>query len=178
MKCPFCSCAEIKVVDSRSAEDGGSIRRRRECQNCHKRFTTYEYIETLPITVLKRDGTYEGFEPKKILAGIMRACEKRQVSFATQEAIVQDIQQTLQNQMAREISSVAIGEMVLEHLRKTDEVAYVRFASVYRKYQDIDSFFDEIQTLRQRAREEEAAARAGEDSCPTEYVEAEEKKCD
>lgn len=174
MKCPFCSCMESKVVDSRPAEDGLSIRRRRECQACHRRFTTYETMESLPMTVIKRDGTYQSFDSKKILAGLIRACEKRQVSFTTLEAIVLEIQQTLQSQMDREVTSTQIGEMVLERLRKTDEVAYIRFASVYRQFKDIDSFFKEVNDLRRRAEEEKNAVQAGENH--TDHEEEVEEK--
>ena len=147
MKCPFCGEQESKVVDSRHSEDGTSIRRRRECLECHKRFTTYETMESLPLVVIKRDGSRQTFDKSKLLNGMIRACEKRPVSFETLENIATEIEQTLQNKMEREISSVEIGEQVMKKLKEVDEVAYVRFASVYRQFKDISTFMTELNKL-------------------------------
>jgi transcriptional repressor NrdR len=147
MKCPFCSHLESKVVDSRPADEGASIRRRRECLACHKRFTTYETMESLPLMVVKKDGSRQSFDRTKVMAGLIRACEKRPVSYNTLEAMVNEIEQVLQNQMEREISSAEIGELVMERLKKIDEVAYVRFASVYRQFKDINTFMHELNKL-------------------------------
>ena len=140
MKCPFCSHMESKVVDSRPADEGCSIRRRRECLSCHKRFTTYETMESLPLMVIKKDGSRQSFDRNKVLSGLIRACEKRPVHFSTLEEIVNEIELTLQNELEREVSSAEIGELVMERLKKVDEVAYVRFASVYRQFKDINTF--------------------------------------
>lgn len=148
MRCPFCQAAESKVVDSRAAEDGSSIRRRRECSQCRQRFTTYERVEERPLLIIKKNGEREQFEPAKILNGIMRACEKRPVSLETMEAITQDIGNALRDRGEREIESVVIGEMVMEKLKNTDEVAYVRFASVYRQFKDLNSFISTIKQLK------------------------------
>ena len=147
MKCPFCSHPESKVVDSRPAEEGASIRRRRECLACHKRFTTYETMESLPLMVIKKDGSRQSFDRNKVLACLILACEKRPVSYSTLENMVSEIEQVLQNQMEREVSSAEIGELVMERLKKTDEVAYVRFASVYRQFKDINTFMHELNKL-------------------------------
>ena len=147
MKCPYCAYLESKVVDSRPSAEGASIRRRRECLVCHKRFTTYETMESLPLVVIKKDGSRQTFDKSKLLNGMLRACEKRPVSFDTLEAIANEIEQTLQNALDREVSSTHIGEMVMERLRGVDEVAYVRFASVYREFKDISSFMDELDKL-------------------------------
>ena len=147
MKCPFCAHLESKVVDSRPADEGASIRRRRECLACHKRFTTYETMESLPLMVVKKDGSRQSFDRTKVLAGLIRACEKRPVSYNTLEAMVNEIEQVLQNKMEREVSSAEIGELVMERLKKTDEVAYVRFASVYRQFKDINTFMHELNKL-------------------------------
>ena len=147
MKCPYCGDQESKVVDSRRSEDGLSIRRRRECMGCQRRFTTYEIVETLPIIVVKRNGSRQSFDRNKVLGGLIRACEKRPVSYATLEAIVNDIEQTLQSQMDREVRSAQIGELVMEKLKPMDEVAYVRFASVYRQFKDINTFMNELKIL-------------------------------
>ena len=144
MKCPFCGDQDSKVVDSRHSEDGLSIRRRRECMNCQRRFTTYEYVETLPIIVVKRDGSRQAFDRNKILNGMVRACEKRQVPFATLEKVTTEIEQNIQNSLEREVTADKIGEMVMERLKPLDEVAYIRFASVYRRFQDVGSFVNEI----------------------------------
>ncbi len=149
MKCPFCGYLDSKVVDSRPAEDGASIRRRRECLSCHKRFTTFEVMETLPVVVIKKDGSRQSFDRSKLLNGMIRACEKRPVPFETLEKIVAEIEQILQNEMNREVPSEQIGEMVMDRLKEVDEVAYVRFASVYRQFKDISTFMSELNKLLQ-----------------------------
>ncbi len=147
MKCPFCAHLESKVVDSRPAEEGASIRRRRECLACHKRFTTYETMESLPLVVVKKDGSRQSFDRNKLLNGLIRACEKRPVPYGTLESMVNEIEQVLQNEMEREVKSADIGELVMERLKKVDEVAYVRFASVYRQFKDINTFMRELNKL-------------------------------
>ena len=149
MKCPYCGYKESKVVDSRPADEGSSIRRRRECLSCEKRFTTYETMESLPIVVIKKDGSRQSFDRTKLLNGLIRACEKRPVPFSTLEALVNEIEQTLQNDMEREVSSSHIGELVMDRLKSVDEVAYVRFASVYRQFKDINTFMTELNKLLQ-----------------------------
>ena len=147
MRCPFCSYSESKVIDSRPAEEGSTIRRRRECLSCGKRFTTYEIMERLPLLVVKKDGRRQSFDRVKLLNGMVRACEKRPVPMAELEAIVDDIEQELQNSLEREVSSVKIGEMVMDRLKNLDEVAYVRFASVYRQFADVQNFMQELQRI-------------------------------
>ena len=147
MRCPFCGYHDSKVVDSRPAEDYVSIRRRRECLSCKKRFTTFEVMESLPVVVIKRDGSRQSFDRTKLLNGMIRACEKRPVPFETLEKIATEIEQTLQNEMNREVSSTKIGEMVMDQLKGVDEVAYVRFASVYRQFKDISTFMAELSKL-------------------------------
>ena len=147
MRCPFCGYSESKVIDSRPADEGSSIRRRRECLSCSKRFTTYETVESLPMVVVKKDGSRQSFDRRKVLGGMIRACEKRPVPLAELEAVAAEIEQELQNSMDREISTECIGEMVMERLKKIDEVAYVRFASVYRQFKDIDTFMAELNKL-------------------------------
>ena len=147
MKCPFCANLESKVVDSRPADEGASIRRRRECLSCGKRFTTYETVESLPLVVVKKDGSRQSFDKDKVLRGMIRACEKRPVALAELERIADEIEQELQNSMEREIRTEVIGEKVMERLRKVDQVAYVRFASVYRQFKDIDTFMAELNKL-------------------------------
>ena len=147
MKCPYCAHLESKVVDSRPADEGASIRRRRECLSCHKRFTTYETMESLPLMVVKKDGSRQSFDRNKVLGGVIRACEKRPVPYQDMENLVTEIEQVLQNQMDREVSSARIGELVMERLKKVDEVAYVRFASVYRQFKDINTFMTELNKL-------------------------------
>ena len=147
MRCPYCANPESKVVDSRPSDEGNSIRRRRECLVCHKRFTTYETVECLPLVVIKRDGSRQSFDKSKLLNGMIRACEKRPVPFQTLESIANEIEQTLQNQMDREVTSTRIGELVMERLKQVDEVAYVRFASVYRQFKDISTFMAELNKL-------------------------------
>ena len=144
MKCPFCGDQESKVVDSRHSEDGNSIRRRRECIACQRRFTTYEVVESLPIIVVKRDGTRQSFDRNKILNAMVRAFDKRKVEMADLERITTEIEQTIQNTLEREVSTDKIGEMVMERIKSIDEVAYIRFASVYRRFQDVGSFMHEI----------------------------------
>ncbi len=147
MKCPFCSYEESKVVDSRHSEDGQSIRRRRECLACQKRFTTYETVERVPMVVVKRDGTRQSFDRNKVLNGMLRACEKRPVALADMELAVDEIEQNIQNSLDREVSTESIGEQVMEKLKPMDEVAYVRFASVYRQFKDINSFKQELDKI-------------------------------
>lgn len=147
MKCPFCFYLESKVVDSRPSDEGASIRRRRECLECHKRFTTYETMESLPVMVIKKDGSRQSFDRSKLLNSMLRACEKRTVSFETLEQIAGAIEQALQNEMDREVPSAQIGELVMDKLKDVDEVSYVRFASVYRQFKDISTFMNELNKL-------------------------------
>lgn len=147
MKCPFCSYEESKVVDSRSTEDHSAIRRRRECLKCGKRYTTYEKIEDIPILVIKKDSTRENFNKEKIVNGLIIACQKRPVSRKQIEDIADDIEKNISNRMLPEIASNQIGEMVMERLKDIDEVSYVRFASVYRQFKDINTFLEEIKNL-------------------------------
>ena len=147
MKCPFCFYEESKVIDSRPTDEGERIRRRRECLKCGKRFTTYEVIETVPVIVIKRDKSRQVFDRSKILSGLLRACEKRPVSIETLEKIVDEMEFTLQNSPDREVPSERIGELAMEKLKDIDEVAYVRFASVYRQFQDIQTFMDELKSM-------------------------------
>ena len=147
MKCPHCGFQESKVVDSRHSEDGTSIRRRRECLKCQKRFTTYETVESLPIIVVKRDNSRQAFDRNKIMNGMLRACEKRPVSMQELENAVNEIEAVVQNSLEREITTEYIGEQVMEKLKPLDEVAYVRFASVDRRFQDINTFMDELNKL-------------------------------
>ena len=144
MKCPFCGDQESKVVDSRRLEDGQSIRRRRECLNCQRRFTTYEIVESLPIIVVKRDGTRQNFDRNKILNSMIRAFDKRKVDISDLDRITTEIEQTIQNTLEREITTDKLGEMVMERIKPLDEVAYIRFASVYRRFQDVGSFVREV----------------------------------
>lgn len=147
MKCPFCSYQESKVVDSRATDDGITIRRRRECLECNKRYTTYEKIEDLPILVIKRDSTRESFNKEKIVNGLIIACQKRPVSREQIENIAENIEKIISNKMITEIESNKIGEMVMDSLKDIDEVSYVRFASVYRQFKDINTFLEEIKNL-------------------------------
>ena len=144
MKCPFCGDQESKVVDSRHSEDGLSIRRRRECLACQRRFTTYEIVESLPIIVVKRDGTHQSFDRNKIINSMVRAFDKRQVDMADLDRIATEIEQSIQNSLEREVTTDRIGEMVMERIKPLDEVAYIRVASVYRRFQDVRSFILEI----------------------------------
>lgn len=147
MKCPYCFYEESRVVDSRSAEDYTAIRRRRECLKCSKRYTTYEKVEDIPILVIKKDSTRVSFNKEKIINGLIKACQKRPVSRAQIENIAEDIEKTISNKMMVEIKSDCIGEMVMERLKEIDEVSYVRFASVYRQFKDINTFMEEIKNL-------------------------------
>ena len=147
MKCPYCGHPESKVIDSRPADENASIRRRRECLSCAKRFTTYETVESLPMVVIKKDGSRQSFDRQKVLRGMIRACEKRPVALAELERIADEIEQELQNSMEREIRTEDVGEKVMDRLRKVDQVAYVRFASVYRQFKDLDTFMAELNKL-------------------------------
>ena len=147
MKCHFCAFEESKVIDTRHTDEGERIRRRRECIKCGKRFTTYEIIESVPIFVIKKDKSREAFDRNKLLGGMMRACEKRQVTIETLEKAVDEIEANLQNSLDREVTSIHIGELAMDKLKDIDEVAYVRFASVYRHFKDINAFMDELSTL-------------------------------
>ena len=147
MKCPFCGSLDSKVIDSRHTEESNAIKRRRECLECEKRFSTYEKIETMPIMVIKKNGVRQDFERRKILEGIRHACEKRPVSVETMEKLASEIEFELSNTLVQEIESVKIGEMVMERLKDIDEVAYVRFASVYRQFKDINTFKEELEKL-------------------------------
>ncbi len=147
MKCPFCSFEESKVIDSRPTDEGERIRRRRECMSCGKRFTTYEIIESVPIVVVKKDKSREVFDRDKLFNGMMRACEKRPVSVDVIERAIDDIEAEIQNSLDREVTSVKIGELVMDKLKDIDEVAYVRFASVYRQFKDINTFMSELKKL-------------------------------
>ena len=147
MKCPYCGHPESKVIDSRPADENASIRRRRECLSCAKRFTTYETVESLPMVVIKKDGSRQSFDRQKVLRGMIRACEKRPVPLAELERIADEIEQELQNSMEREIRTEDVGEKVMDRLRKVDQVAYVCFASVYRQFKDLDTFMAELNKL-------------------------------
>ncbi len=147
MKCPYCLYSESKVIDSRPTDEGERIRRRRECLRCEKRFTTYEIVETTPIMVVKKEGRREAFDRNKLLAGMLRACEKRPIAVIQLEEVVDSIQQAVQNTMDREVPSSRIGELAMERLKEIDEVAYVRFASVYRRFKDLNSFMDELKNM-------------------------------
>ena len=147
MKCPFCSFEESKVIDSRPTDEGERIRRRRECLKCGKRFTTYEVIETVPVVVIKKDASRQPFDRNKLLNGFLRACEKRPVSLDVLESLVDEIESSLQNSMDREVTSISIGNLAMEKLRSLDEVAYVRFASGYRDFKDINSFVEELDKM-------------------------------
>lgn len=148
MKCPYCGYSESKVIDSRPTDEGERIRRRRECLNCAKRFTTYEVIETVPAVVVKKDKSREAFDRNKLLNGLLRACEKRPVPLETLERIVDEIETLLQNSLDREVPSTLIGTYAMDKLKKVDEVAYVRFASVYREFKDINTFMDELNKIK------------------------------
>ena len=154
MRCSFCGYPDSKVLDSRPVEDGRSIRRRRECLSCGKRFTTYEREEETSLLVVKRDGNREIFEKSKILAGLVRACDKRPVPVAVLEQLVLDVEKELKNSMEREVPAMRIGDMVMERLRAVDDVAYVRFASVYRKFEDVETFIQEIHKMMEAAPKE------------------------
>jgi len=147
MKCPFCGYTESRVIDSRPAEEGASIRRRRECLACQRRFTTYEVMERLPLVVIKRDGSRQTFDKNKLIGSMLKACEKRSVALGDLEKIADEIEQELQNELEREIPTSEIGEMVMRRLQSLDQVAYVRFASVYRQFKDINTFMEELTRL-------------------------------
>ena len=147
MKCPYCENDDSRVIDSRLTEDGHAIRRRRECEACGRRFTTYEKVEEMILMVIKKDGRREAFDRNKLLKGIIRACEKRPVSISEMEKVVDEIERGLNNMMEKEVDSTFIGELVMERLRELDEVAYIRFASVYRQFTDINTFVAEIEKL-------------------------------
>ena len=145
MKCPYCNLEVCKVIESRSADEGSSVRRRRECENCFRRFTTYEVVETIPVVVIKRSGQREKFDRKKVFEGLMRACEKRAISVDEIEKMVDEIEAKIQNSLEREVPSSVIGEYSMDLLKNKDEVAYIRFASVYRQFKDVSAFMDELQ---------------------------------
>ena len=147
MKCIYCGCMDSKVIDSRQNEEGTSIRRRRECESCGKRFTTYETVESTPILVVKKDGSRQTFDPGKVKIGIMKACEKRPISMTAIDKMVTDIHRKLLNSLEQEVSSKCIGELVMEQLRQVDDVAYVRYASVHRQFKDINTLLNEIEEL-------------------------------
>jgi len=147
MKCPFCESFDTKVVDSRPTEEGYAIRRRRECEKCRKRFTTYEKVEEVPLMVIKRDGTREPYNRNKVINGMIRACEKRPATMKDIENIADNIERILHNTMEKEVRTTYIGELVMDHLKELDEVAYVRFASVYRQFKDINTFMEELEKL-------------------------------
>ncbi|MHB1392295.1 MAG: transcriptional regulator NrdR [Clostridia bacterium] len=147
MKCPYCGHGESKVVDSRPTDEEAAIRRRRECEKCAKRFTTYEKIEEMPLIIVKKDGSREVYQRSKMMNGLLRACEKRPISISQIEAIADDIEKELYNSMEKEIDSKRIGELVMNRLKKIDDVAYVRFASVYRQFKDINTFLEELNKL-------------------------------
>ncbi len=160
MKCPYCGYTDSKVVDSRPDEDNDSIRRRRECNNCGRRFTTHEQVEGFPVLVIKKDGKRERFDRDKLIRGIVKACEKRPVSAVDIEDMADDIEQTVKNTMEHEISTAELGEIVMDKLYALDEVAYVRFASVYRQFRDVNTFYDELRKLLDRHEE----GRAGKEN--------------
>lgn len=147
MRCQYCGSTDSKVIDSRQAEEGNSIRRRRECESCNRRFTTYERIEQVSIMVIKKDKSREYFDREKVLKGILKSCEKRHITLEQMERMVDEIERDLLNAMKREVSSIQIGEMVMAKLKEVDEVSYVRFASVYREFKDIDSFMEELKSM-------------------------------
>ncbi|MBP2653074.1 MAG: nrdR [Firmicutes bacterium] len=147
MRCPFCSFAESKVIDSRAAEEGSSIRRRRECLQCMRRFTTYEVVEETPLMVIKKDGRREMFDRSKLLNGLLRACEKRPIPITVVENLVDKVEKEIRNLMEREVASHYIGDVVIRHLKDIDQVAYVRFASVYRQFTDLNNFMQELEAL-------------------------------
>jgi transcriptional repressor NrdR len=150
MRCPHCGHPDSRVINSRASQKGSAIRRRRECLSCAERFTTFEYVEKMPIQVIKSDGTREQFDRQKIIKGLLKACEKRGVALGTLERIADDVERTLQNSMEQEVASKRIGQLVLEQLREIDKVAYVRFASVYHDFRDVSEFSQEVQALLQR----------------------------
>ena len=148
MRCPFCNSSDTKVTDSRDTDDGASIRRRRQCLICNRRFTTYETVEQTPLRVIKKNGTRELFDKNKLRNGLIRACEKRNISTGQIEEIVNSVERTIRNELKQEVPTEVIGNLIMEELRKLDQVAYVRFASVYREFKDLDSFSSELETLK------------------------------
>jgi transcriptional repressor NrdR len=156
LKCPYCDFPDSKVIDSRAAEEGNSIRRRRECLQCARRFTTYEMVEDLPLRVIKKDGRRTAFDRSKILNGLMKACEKRPISLKTLEETTDKVEKELRNSMEREIPSRVIGEVLMKYLKELDHVAYVRFASVYREFTDIENFMEELEALKDRKKSSES----------------------
>ena len=158
MRCPFCQCADTKVTDSRATDDGKAIRRRRECLACQNRFTTYETVETPPLLVVKKDSTREYFDRSKLLSGIIKSCQKRPITLTQMEQIVNEIEAELRNSLSNEISSQHIGVLVMDKLKALDDVAYVRFASVYRDFKDLDTFMHELEELRKQ----KCSTKAGE----------------
>ncbi len=155
MRCPFCKKADSRVIDSRSAEDGNTIRRRRECTGCGKRFTTYEVVEKIPLMVIKNDGHRQVFDRNKLLNGLIRSCDKLDISMEELTSMVDDIERELRNTMEQEVTAKSIGELVMEKLKALDEVAYIRFASVYRKFTDISSFQNELEGLIKEKKEKD-----------------------
>lgn len=153
MKCPFCGCEDSRVIDSRSVEEGASMRRRRECPRCGRRFTTYEKYEQIPLLVIKRDGRREMFDSKKILAGLLRAFEKRPFTYEQIQSLTNQIENEIRASGENEVKSTKIGEVVMAHLEKIDQIAYVRFASVYRQFADVNSFMQEIQNMLDKGKE-------------------------
>ena len=147
MKCPYCNCDKIKVIDSRPSEENNAIRRRRQCEECNKRFTTYETVESMPLIIVKKDETRESYDRQKLLSGLVRSCHKRPVSMKAIDDLVDEIENQLYNSMKKEVDSHIIGEMVMEKLKHLDEVAYVRFASIYREFRDINTFMDELKKI-------------------------------
>lgn len=147
MKCPYCSGENIKVIDSRPSEENNAIRRRRQCEECGKRFTTYETIESAPLIIIKKDDTREPYSREKVMSGVLKSCNKRPVSMGDIESMLNNIENTLHNSMEKEIHSSYIGELVMDHLKDLDEVAYVRFASIYREFRDINTFMDELKKI-------------------------------
>lgn len=164
MRCPYCEKPDTRVIDSRPTEEGHAIRRRRECDHCRKRFTTYEKVEEMIIMVIKKDGSREAFDRNKVRNGIIKACEKRPVSVASIERIVEEIERGLNNMMEKEIESKLIGEVIMEHLSQLDEVAYVRFASVYRQFKDVNTFIAEIEKLLGNEKSKQKASLDGKDA--------------
>lgn len=158
MKCPYCGSLNNRVINSRLTTDESSIRRRRECEDCRERFTTFEYVEKTPLILVKRDGTRQTFNREKILQGLLRACEKRPVAYDRLETMVSEIERELEAGAEKEVSSLRIGEMILQRLRSIDEVAYVRFASVYRQFRDVSEFSEEVQGLLRGEKKEDATA--------------------
>ena len=161
MKCPYCSSTDTKVTDSRDTDDGASIRRRRQCLSCGRRFTTYETVETSPLRVIKKNGTREMFDRNKLRNGLVRACEKRNISSLQIEEMINHVERKIRNDLKQEVSSEIIGNLVMEELRQLDQVAYVRFASVYREFQDIGSFLSELETLMNQSKQRNEAKEQG-----------------